>query len=166
MRINVFAALLALLVLASCTSKEPESILEAGIRLPDLEGVVDDINNDTMTLDGKSYPISKTVESFTTFKDHRVTPIIHWQGRYVHVGLDDDRVQWIAGIGIVGPSDKTVIYTGKFLRIDDGRAVFEDGTALTLGRGIKAPKKGFQAVAVIDSRTDKVTEIQSKELPS
>lgn len=149
---------------AACTRGEPQTILEAGQpRFPDAEAVVTDISFERLVLDdGKSYAIHPEVESFTT-RGHAITPLLTWTQRYVHVGLNDEgEVVWIAGIGVVpaGQEDGRVFYTGVFQEMQQGRAVFEDGTTLKLAEGSRPPSKGIEILARIDPDRDLVVEIQ------
>lgn len=106
-----------------------------------------------MTLDGqRTYPIDREVESFSS-RDHRVTPLVHWKDRYVHLGLETSRgVIWIAGIGVVTDDQPPrVFYSGKFERIDNQRrAIFADGTALKVGGGLAPPAQGDLILVVFD----------------
>lgn len=141
--------------------EEPQSILDKGARFPDVEGVVSDVSFEAVTIQGKAFRIRKDVESFTT-REHKITPLIHWKDRYVHVGLDDQsNVEWIAGIGVVTKTDPPVVfYSGTFERAEKGRAIFKDGTVLRLGEGVKPPRKGRKAVANIDPSTRRITKFE------
>lgn len=147
---------LALIMLAGCQTgpnvKAPPSILDASFRIPDDEGVVTSINFERVTLDGAHvYKISKIVESFTT-GSHLTTPLAHWKGRYVHIGLDGKKAAvWIAGIGVVAKVQPPyVAYTGVFDRVKQGRAIFTDGTALKLGPGVTPPPHGQRSLVILD----------------
>lgn len=157
-------ALLVLLVAlpAAACRGEPSSILDAGPRFPDDEGVVTDVNVQRLVLEGaRTYTINAEVESFTS-RGHEITALVRWKDRYVHVGLKDREVIWVAGIGVVRKADSTVVYTGVFDKIEKGGAVFRDGTVLKLGKGVDAVKAGSEAVAVIDTGTKTVVELRSQ----
>ncbi len=140
----VTLALLPLLSnLASCSRGDasPELVLDGRPRLPDAEGVVEQISFEEITLDGgRTYDVSRQLQSFSTY-DLAATPMLHRLGQYVHLGLDGGTVEWMAGIGVVvrGPGAPVVYYNGFFLRRDGGRAIFRDGTALRLADGVTVP---------------------------
>ncbi len=145
------AVLLTLLVAVSCQTG-PEGAERP--RFPDDQGVVTQIDFETLKLDGKrSYKISPEVESFSTY-NLKITPLLSWDQRYVHLGLDDDVVVWIAGIGNVlkRPAGDVVVYTGaRFLRIDRKRnAIFFDGTVIKIAEGVEVPPEDTITKVTID----------------
>lgn len=77
--------------------------------------------------------------------------------------MADGEVKWIAGIGIVRRSDSIVTYSGEFVSMERGRAVFEDGTALRLEDGLRSPKRGDTVVAFLDARSHRVTDLRVQE---
>lgn len=158
-------ALLGLCVLlaVSCGRSDSQTILDDGPRVPDAEGVVDEIQAGFVRLQGNEpYRISTAVESFTS-RGHEVTALLSWKGKYVHLGLDDEkRVVWIAGIGVVvrpQNAEASVLYAGVFERVDRGRAVFRDGTTLKLDRGVRSPRKGAEVGVSIDPERKVVTRM-------
>jgi len=128
-------------------------VLDGRPRLPDAEGVVEDISFTRITLDGgRSYPVSKTLQSFSTY-DLAAVPMLQRQGQYVQLGLDGHTVAWMAGIGVVvRPRGQApvVFYNGFLLRVEGRRAVFRDGTVLRLAEGVTAPVTGALVRAEID----------------
>lgn len=142
----------ALIALAACSSEK--SILErGGPRIPDRVGIVTDMTLDRIQLDGgRAYEVSEDVESFAT-RSHHITALLSWEGKYVHVGLDDDdRVRWIAGIGLVSGKPPKVAYSGVVKRMENRRGTFEDGTVLDFESGLKMPAVGREIVVDIDAR--------------
>ncbi|HVE75383.1 MAG TPA: hypothetical protein VND22_01305 [Actinomycetota bacterium] len=130
----------------------PKSALEIGARVPSDQGIVTQGDFRRIELDGeRSLPVSEDVESFTT-RGHEVVPPGRWKSRYVHVGIKDKQVVWVAVIGVVPQGDApVVIYSGVFDRLDSKkRAVFEDGTVIKLADGVSAPPKGKETVVFID----------------
>ena len=151
---------LVLLVLVACQTPPPSATdLEA--RIPDDAGVVTLVSLERIELDGEnSYPVSEDLESFTT-GDHTVRPILSWKDRYVHLGIDDGAVQWVAGIGIVASDPPRVLYAGVFERLaEERRAVFRDGTVLALAEGVSPPPKGSETLATIDPSNDLVISLK------
>lgn len=134
--------------------------------MPSDEGVVTAVTFASITLEGaRTYEISKSVESFTT-NEHRVTPLVHWLDRYVHLGVNKEKVAlWVAGIGIVpkGVEDHRVVYSGVFNKLDaKGRAVFADGTVLKLGPGVTPPEPGKQVLVYLDAIAKQIVQIAAR----
>lgn len=89
-----------------------------------------------------------------------MTPIAHWKNKYVHIGLEDDSVIWIAGIGITIPGDpRTVIYSGELKKLDDDRLTFKDGTVLKVASSLDAPRVGSRVVVTIDADRHVVSSV-------
>lgn len=150
-------------VLAACGRGGPASILDAGPRQPDAEGVVEEVNPDRIRLDGgRVWRVDPQVESFTS-GGHDLTPLARWTGRYVHIGLNDqDRVVWVAGIGIVAQQDPPVVrFSGVVDRVQDATLIFADGTVLRLAEGVEPPGRGMQVVVTIDPAARTVVSVQS-----
>ena len=157
------ALLVACLLTVACSPEEPASILDEGTRFPDAAGVVTEISAQSVQLDdGTTYTISPEVESFTS-KEHLVTALLRWkEGWYVHIGLEDDSVVWIAGIGLARADSGQVNYPGVFERMERGHAVFADGTAFMADEGVEAPTEGSEAVAVVDIERDVAVELRGQ----
>lgn len=158
----VLAAVCALTAIA-CGGEE--TVLSRDVRIPDDEGVVTEVSLERIQLDGeRTYVLADEVESFTT-RSHEVSPLLGWEGKYVHVGLDGgEQVSWVAGIGTVVRDDPPyTLYTGVFSRLDDetGRAVFADGTALEVSDGLRFPQAGSEAVVTIDPERHLVTGLDA-----
>jgi hypothetical protein len=153
-RLKVLATVVALFV-AGCGhgGDKPRLVLDGSPRVPDAEGVVEDISFDRITLDGgRSYGVSRKLASFSTY-DLAAVPMLHRKGQYVQVGLDGRTVVWMAGIGVVVRVPGTapvVFYNGDLLRVDGRRAVFRDGTVLRLGPGVQSPRSPGPLRAEID----------------
>jgi hypothetical protein len=130
-------------------------------RVPDDVGIVSDATLDRIELDDeRTYDIREDVESFKT-RSHAITALLSWEGKYVHIGLDEDeKVRWIAGIGTVSGDPETVYYSGVFERLGSGRrAFFEDGTVLRLARGLETPRRNQEVVCELDPGRDLVTKL-------
>jgi hypothetical protein len=153
-RVLATGLLLALaLALAACSGDaDPALVLDGRVRVPDAEGVVDAVSHAQLTLDGRRYRVSSKLQAFSTYT-LEATPIAGRRDQYVQVGLDGDTVVWLAAFGAVvrppGGSD-AVYYTGVFQRMDDGRAVFRDGSSVRLGRGVPVPERGTRVQLEID----------------
>jgi hypothetical protein len=130
------------LMLAGCSKSDGRRLmLDGRPRIPDAEGVVEQISFDRVTLDGgRSYGVRKDLQSFSTY-DLAAVPMLHRLGQYVQLGLNGKRVAWMAGIGVVvrAAAPPVVYYNGVLLRRDGGRAIFRDGTVLQLAAGVTAP---------------------------
>ena len=152
-------AALALLTACSRGDASPELVLDGRPRIPDAEGVVEKISFEEITLDGgRTYEVSKDLQSFSTY-DLAAVPMLHRLGQYVHLGLDGKTAEWMAGIGVVvraGETPPVVFYNGYFLRTEDGRAIFRDGTVLALAAGVTPPIDKGLVRAEIDPTQHKV----------
>ena len=130
------------LLLGGCTKSDDDRlVLDGSPRLPDTEGVVEEISFDRITLDGgRSYAVRKDLQSFSTY-DLAAVPMLHRLGQYVQLGLDGKKVAWMAGIGVVvrGAAPPVIYYNGVLVRLDDDRAIFRDGTVLRLADGVTSP---------------------------
>lgn len=128
-------------------------VLDGSPRFPDVEGVVERISLDRITLDGgRSYDVASDLASFSTY-DLAATPMLHRKGQYVQLGLDGDTAEWMAGIGVVvrAPGKAPVVYyNGSLQRVHDGRAIFRNGTVLRLAKGVKSPVEAGPVRAEID----------------
>ena len=130
------------LLLAGCSRSDGRRlVLDGRPRIPDAEGVVEQISFSRVTLDGgRSYGVRKDLQSFSTY-DLAAVPMLHRLGQYVQLGLDGKKVAWMAGIGVVvhGGAPPVVYYNGVLLRREGRRAIFRDGTVLQLAAGVTAP---------------------------
>jgi hypothetical protein len=117
-------------------------VLDGRPRVPDAEGVVEEVSFDRITLDGgRSYGVRKDLQSFSTY-DLAAFPMLQRQGQYVQLGLRGRQAAWMAGIGVVvrkPGAPPVVYYNGVLLRLDGRRAIFRDGTVLRLADGVTPP---------------------------
>jgi len=159
-RAALACAAAAVALLGACGGEsEPDFKLDSSPRVADDEGVLTAASRQRVTLDGeRSYEVSDELVSFSTY-DRSVQPLLGFEKRYVQVGLRDDKVIWLAGIGAVVPGEPPrVFYTGSLRRVDKGRAYFVDGTVLRLADGLAAPPSGQKVQARIDVKTRRVAE--------
>jgi len=149
----VLAAVVVLVAGCRGGGDKPRLVLDGRPRVPDAEGVVEEISFDRITLDGgRSYEVSRKLASFSTY-DLAAVPILHRKGQYVQLGLDGRKAVWMAGIGVVVRVPGTVpvvFYHGELLRVEGRRAVFRDGTVLRLGPGVRTPRPSGPLRAEID----------------
>ena len=142
-------------LLASCSQGggDDRLVLDGSPRFPDVEGVVERISVDRITLDGgRSYDVATDLASFSTY-DLAATPMLHRKGQYVQLGVDGDTAEWMAGIGVVvrAPGKAPVVYfNGSLQTVHDGRAIFRNGTVLKLAKGVKSPIEAGPLRAEID----------------
>jgi hypothetical protein len=155
---------MAVLLMGACSRPVEKPVDYTKVpRVPDDRGEVTQIDFVQIQLDGKrKYGIRKDVQSFVTYNG-KVTPLLSWKGKYVHIGLDDERnAIWVAGIGVVdrASTPPSVFYTnGEFVRMRAQRlAVFKDGTVLELTEGLTPPPKNSKVTAKIDVSKDVVAE--------
>lgn len=155
------AVLLLAVLLAGCSRAEPAVRLDGSPRFPDDEGVVTAVDGRGLTLDGaRTYEVSDRLRSFSTY-DLRLEPFRNRLNQYVQVGLDGDTVVWMAGVAAVVPGDPPrVFYSGRLKEVDgQGRAIFADGTVLTLAPGVRPPATGTLVQAEIDARAHRVRRL-------
>jgi hypothetical protein len=157
------AILIFVSVFATIACSSNGSVLESDEpRLPDDIGIVTDSTLERIELnDERTYQLREDVESFKT-RSHAITALLSWEGKYVHIGLDDDKkVRWIAGIGTVSGEPKRVFYSGVFERFEreSRRAFFEDGTVLKFAEGLDAPRATREIVCELDPLKDVVTKL-------
>lgn len=144
MRRSPFPLLLVAVALlfAGCSkSGSDRLVLDGRPRTPDVEGVVEQISFEKVTLDGgRSYGVRKDLQAFSTY-DLAAVPMLQRSGQYVQLGLDGKKVAWMAMIGEVvrGAGAPVVFYNGVLLRLDGDRAIFRDGTVLQLADGVTSP---------------------------
>lgn len=131
------------LLFVACTRPEPVDFSKTS-RFPHDQGVVTDIDFESVQLDGsRKHPINREVQSFSTYNG-KVTALLSWKNKYVHVGLDESKtVIWISGIGVVDRNvDPPIVRyaNGLLKRIDSKRnAIFADGTVLKLAKDMQIP---------------------------
>jgi hypothetical protein len=135
------------LLLAGCAKSDSHRlVLDGRPRVPDVEGVVEQISLEKVTLDGgRSYGVRKDLQSFSTY-DLAAVPMLQRLGQYVQLGLDGKKVAWMAMIGEVvrGTTPPVVYYNGVLVRLDGDRAIFRDGTVLQFADGVTSPvDQGF-----------------------
>lgn len=153
--------LLLLLLLAGCSgdSAEERFALDGSPRFPDVEGVVEKVSLERITLDGdRSYKVAGDLASFSTY-DLSPTPLLHRDGQYVQLGIQGDTAKWMAGIGVVvrAPEKAPVVYyNGYLLKVQDGRAIFRNGTVLRLADDVKSPIETGLLRAEIDPARHRV----------
>jgi hypothetical protein len=167
---SLLVPLLAVVLgLAACSggdagAKSGPVALDGTPRVPDVQGVVIKIADDfsTITLDGdRTYDLSPALQSFSTI-DGSTQPVRRRLGQYVLAGLDGSTMVWIAGVSAVAKADggaPVAYYTGNLVEVDAGRAIFEDGTVLTLDAGVGAPPDAVAVVATIDAEHHVVVEL-------
>jgi hypothetical protein len=157
---SVVGVLMTVMALAGCSGGDEDRFaLDGSPRFPDAEGVVERISTERITLDGgRSYDVAPDLVSFSTY-DLGPTPMLHRTGQYVQLGVDGHTAQWMAGIGVVvrAPGKAPVVYyNGYLLDVQDGRAIFRNGTVLRLADGVKSPADTGLLRAEIDPARHRV----------
>ena len=145
-------------------------MLDGSPRLPDDEGVVTELDLEAKSLtldDERSYQVSAQVRSFSAL-DLSIQSLADAEGAYVQVGLDGETIVWLGRVAKVVPTDPPrVFYVGRFTRIEDSedgrRAVFGEGTVLSLADGVEAPagSEGQVIQAEIDPAAHRVTALRA-----
>lgn len=156
--VGVVAALLA--ACGNGSTEAPVSVLDGRPRTPDVAGVVGTVDRRSMEIDGRTYPLSAELESFSTY-DGALSSIFERPGHYVHAGLDEDGVvRWVAGIGRPAGNPPQVYFASQATRVRGDVIEFSGGTVLRLAPGVKAPAPG-EVEVFIDVETDRIVEVQS-----
>ncbi len=164
MRPSPFPVLLVAgaLLLGGCTKSDSKQlVLDGRPRVPDVEGVVEQVSFEQVALDGgRSYEVRKDLQSFSTY-DLAAVPMLQRSGQYVHLGLDGKKVAWMAMIGEVvrGAGAPVVYYNGFLVRLDGDRAVFRDGTVLQLADGVTSPVETGLVRAELDPALHRVRSV-------
>ena len=133
----------ALVLLGACGGGDDDGgrvVLDGRPRIPDAQGVVSDVSRESIALEnGKRWKLVDEPQSFSTYTLATVN-LLQRKGQYVQLGLDGDRVAWVAAIGAVAELDPPVVfYNGQLERIDGRDAVFKDGTVLRLAPDVRSP---------------------------
>ena len=129
---------------------EPAIALDGSPRVPDAEGIVIEVSDDKIVLDGdREFEVADDLMAFSTYTLEAI-PLAQRQDQYVQVGLDGDTVEWLALIG--EPLEDRVYYTGELEEIDGDQLVFADGTVLSLDDGVEPPAESGRLRAVIDPK--------------
>ena len=136
--------------------------LDGSPRFPDDEGIATSLSHERITLDGKrTYEVSDRLRSFSTYT-LQIEPMLNRKGQYVQIGLDGDSMVWMAGIAAAVPVDgkQAVYYVGTLERIDDGSAIFRDGTVFRLSDRVEGPQEPGKVQARIDVATRRLVELK------
>ena len=156
-RSGCLAALVGLALVGACSSGGGGSaalVLDGRPRVPSDQGVVTAVSDTALTLDSaRTYRVSPSIQVFST-NTFQALPLAGRQGQYVQIGAHGTTVDWVASFSVVARlpgSPPTAFYIGVFLRTDSrGRAVFRDGTIVTLAPGVAPPAPNSQVRADID----------------
>ena len=158
------AAIVAVALLAgACSSdSEPAVLLDGSPRTPDDQGVATALTHESITLDGRrTYDVSEDLVSFSTY-DRKIEPMLTREGQYVHIGVDDGEMVWMAGIASVvrTASGDAVFYTGRLRSATDTRATFVDGTVFEVADGVEFPEDARKRLLQvrIDPKRHVITE--------
>ena len=137
----------------------PPSVLDGRPRRADVAGVVTEVSRHDVVIDGRTYPLSEQLESFSTY-DGSLSSVFERKGQYVHAGLDDDgAVRWLAAIGLPGGKPPLVYFSSSVQRLvpDRHEVEFSGGTVLRVADGVTLPSSGEVEVR-IDVASDRIVE--------
>jgi hypothetical protein len=69
---------------------------------------------------------------------------------------------WMAGVAQVLDvgGERSVYYTGRYLRTVEGRFAFRDGTTIAPAKGVEAPAPNRDVTVRIDAKTHRAVEIR------
>lgn len=152
----------ALALVAACGSGgggESGLVLDGSPRLPDAEGIASIARPDLIEVAGTRYEVSPDLVVFSTH-DLSLTPLVRWEGSYVQVGLDGDKVVWLAGVaGIISGDPPLAQLSARVEAVDGDRVVLEGGTVVTLGKGIDPLPAGSFVIVRLDPISGRVREL-------
>jgi hypothetical protein len=163
-RFSAGAALLvitSMLLAGGCSggASAPAITLDGSPRFANDEGVVSAVSLTSLTLDGKrTYKVDRKMRAFDTTTLQAV-PLLTRKGMFVQIGHGGRTVAWLASYTLVVSlpgRPTTSFHTGKLKAPDKGRAVFTDGSVLSVAPGIVIPRAGREARADIDVGTHRV----------
>jgi hypothetical protein len=166
MRRLMAALAIGALVLSACANDKPTVSRDGGARRPDDEGIATTLSRAQITLDGKrTYRVSDTLLAFSTYSPGKLEPMTTRKGQYVQIGLDGDRVVWMAGVAAVvhlPTGDARVFYNGVLRSFGSGRAVFEDGSVFHVASGVVVPKPGRMVEVELDPSRHEAVSLTSR----
>lgn len=152
-------------VSSSCRASGLPSKTSSGktVRVPSDQGLVTEASLSQLTLDGKrTYSLSQTVESFSGY-NLTLRPLLTWKFKYVSIGVEEKKVVWIAGLGLLD-SQKTppVVHLAnvKLDSVHEGYLIFRSGTALKLAPKVKIGSTLKPFNLTLDASSHLVTEAQ------
>jgi hypothetical protein len=169
---------LVLVVAAGCGGDDDDAATASAVtfvavdgspRTSDDAGVLTSLSDDfsSLVLDGGTvYEVSPAVQSFASV-DGSTQPLRGRVGQYVHVGLDDDTVVWVAGLGAVVRLEgqpEEVLYLGRITAVRGRTIELQDGTVLELADGVAVPgeptrQAPIPATLTIDVASDQVVGV-------
>lgn len=154
-------ALSTMLALGACSSGGGSHFaLDGSPRPPDDEGIVTDVDLESVTLDGeRTYVVERDLRSFSAL-DLSTVPLLFTKGQYVQVGVDGDTLSWIGAIAKpLALDEPIVLYTGEVEAVTDATIVFDNGTVLRRGTDIDVADDVGEVRVSIDPETKTVTEV-------
>lgn len=157
------ALLLALAVVGACGSPgEPSADIEldGSRRDPDVEGLVNAVSVEEITIDGRTHDLSRNLLAFNTYTLVAL-PVLRTEGSYVHAGTKDGKVVWLAEVAkVLDQGEKSLgYYRGTLLERDGDRLVFQDGTVLRVGEATEVPAPPAALLVGVDAEADLVTSV-------
>jgi hypothetical protein len=157
--------LLTIVLLAACSGggDDDDFALDGRARVPDDEGIVTDVDLESVTLDGdRTYDVDRGLVSFSAI-DLSTVPLLFTKGQYVQVGTDGGTVEWIGAIAKpLATADPFVVYSGEVERVEDGEVEFANGTVLHLDRALEVEVRrlvGDEVRVSLDPEEQRVTEV-------
>lgn len=125
-------------------------LLDGSPRHPDAEGVATVARAEVIEVAGTRYEVSPDLVVFSTH-DLSLSPLVRWEGSYVQVGLDGDRVVWLAGVAGIITGDRPVAeFSGQVRGVEGDEVILEGGTVVRLGPDVAAPEVGTHVLVQLD----------------
>lgn len=128
-----------LLALAACGGGgDPGLVLDGTPFDADVEGVVDDVNLESITIDGRSHALADEIVVFSAATLERIT-LAGRRDHYVQAGLDDGEVVWVAAVGGVLPTDPPAVLFEDHVAAVGDTVRFRGGFVVDLAPGVDVP---------------------------
>ncbi|MEA3075491.1 MAG: hypothetical protein QOF60_399 [Actinomycetota bacterium] len=166
-RVLLAALLLAVSLLGGCSDASGGNNrtgikLDGSPRVPTDAGIATVATAARIEIDGKrTYRVSRQLLCFSTVTLEPV-PLVQREGQYVHVGVRDGTVVWVASIGAVLRAEgapPVVYYRGTLRTLVGHTATFKDGTVLRLAPEIPKLDPDSRLLAEIDPTADLVRRV-------
>lgn len=134
--------------------------LDGSRRDPDVEGVVDEVSVEEITIDGERFELSENLLAFNTYTLVAL-PVLGTEGSYVHAGTTSGKVVWLAEVAkVLGGGDRALgYYRGTLLERDGDRLVFQDGTVLRVADDVEVPSPPAALLVGLDPDDDVVVSV-------
>lgn len=124
----------------------------------DVEGVVDEVSPESITVDGQTHQLADEIVVFSAATLERI-PLAGRRGQYVQAGLDDGEVAWVAAVGGVLPTDPPAVLFADHVASVGDAVSFRSGLVVDVAPGVDVPVDEVVTVR-IDPRAHRIVAIE------